>query len=400
MTGRSVTFHHSIFLMLRQTFLPLMLGTLFFAGCGKKGPEEMPPPPPREITVAQPLQSEGVDWDEYTGRVEAVENVEIRSRVDGYLTEVAFREGDLVKKGDLLFVIDPRPYEAEVRRTNGELERARAQRSLAQQEYERSASLHKNRAIAAADYDAKVTALQQAKAAIESAQAAHDKAKLNLEFCHIRSPIAGRVGQRMVTQGNLIEVGKQVLTTVVSRDPVHVYFDVDENALVRYQQLTGGWSTEKESNIPVELAVTSGNGFPFKGKLDFVDNRIEPGTGTIRLRGIFENKEDRLTPGLFARVRVPGSERYTAQLVPDTVIGTDQGNRFVLVIDEKDTAQYRKVELGPLRDGLRVIRDGLKPGERIATTGLQLVQPGMTVIPKPVSLKTSPTAATQAEQPQ
>ncbi len=380
--------------MSRTSFLPLLfVGSLFLAACGKQGPAESAAPPPREITVAQPLQSEGIDWDEFTGRIEAVENVEIRTRVDGYLTDVSFSEGDLVKKGDLLFVIDPRPYEAEVRRTAAELERAKAQLLLAEQEHDRAESLRKTRAIAAADYDTKVTAFHQAKAAVESSRAAVDIAKLNLEFCHIKSPIDGRVGQRRVTQGNLVETGKDILTTLVSQDPMYVYFNADENALLRYQKISGSWTTQGESAIPVELELADEAGFPHKGKLDFIDNRVDPGTGTIRLRGVFDNAKDRLTPGLFARVRVPGSEAYKAFLVPDAAIGTDQGKRFVLVVGADDVVEYRPVTLGPLRGGLRVIRTGLAAGEKIATTGLQLISSGAKITPKLISLESGATAS-------
>ena len=379
--------------MSRSSFLPFVLvGSLFLTACGKRGPAERPAPPPREITVAEPLRSEGVDWDEYTGRVEAIENVEIRTRVDGYLTDVSFSEGDLVKKGDLLFVIDPRPYEAEVRKSAAELERAKAQVSLSEQEYERAESLRKSRAIATSDYDAKVTAFHQAKAQVESSRAALDLAKLNLEFCHIKSPIDGRVGQRRVTQGNLVESGKEILTTLVSQDPMYVYFDADENALLRYQKVSASWSIESEGTVPVELELADETGFPHKGKLDFIDNRVDPGTGTIRLRGVFDNKSGRLTPGLFARVRVPGGEAYEAFLVPDAAIGTDQGNRFVLVVGEGDVVEYRSVTLGPLRNGLRVIRTGLSAGEKIATTGLQLISSGDKIIPKLTSLTPGATA--------
>jgi len=373
--------------------LVFSLGLLLaLAACGKKEAAGPPQRPPLEITVAEPLEREGVDWDEFTGRVAAIEVVDIRARVDGYLTEIRFRDGDEVKKGDLLYVIDPRPYMAEVKRNEADLGRARAQLDLARQEHERAESLQKSRAIAAADFDAKVTALAQAQATVESGEAALDTARLNLEFCYIKAPVAGRLSRTTVTVGNLVESGKEVLTTLVSQDPMYVYFDADENALLRYQQMSSGgagnWdAAEKSKPVPVELALANETGYPHKGRLDFVDNRVDSNTGTIRLRGVFENPKGHLTPGLFARVRVPGSAPYTARLVPDPAIGTDQGNHFVLVVDAENKVQYRRVVLGPMHGGLRVIRSGLEPGEKIATTGLQMLTSGTLIAPKPVTLE-------------
>jgi len=385
----------SPFISLPAVLRPLGLSfclILSLAACGRKAPPGPPERPPLEITVAVPLEREGVDWDEFTGRVAAIEMVDLRARVDGYLMEIRFRDGDEVKKGDLLYVIDPRPYTAEVKRHEADLNRARAQLDLARQEYDRAESLRKTRAIAAADFDAKATALAQAQAVVESGEATLDTARLNLEFCYIKAPVDGRLSRTTVTVGNLVESGKEVLTTLVSQDPMYVYFDADENALLRYQQIStggaGNWDpAEGAKPVPVELALANETGFPHKGRLDFVDNRVDPNTGTIRLRGVFENPKGHLTPGLFARVRVPGSAPYTARLVPDPAIGTDQGSHYVLVVDGENKVQYRRVTLGPLHNGLRVIRTGLEPGEKIATTGLQMLTPGTVIEPKPVSLE-------------
>lgn len=366
------------------------------AGCSKPAEQAGAQPAP-ELPVANPLQEKVIDWDVYTARVEATDNVDIRSRVGGYLSEVAFKDGDHVEKGTLLFVIDPRPYEAEVRRASGDLDQAKAQYDLAKLEYDRAESLRKKSVISSEEHDSKKTNLTQANSAIQSSEAALETAKLNLEFCRIKAPITGRVGQAMVTVGNLVQPAEKVLTTITSQDPMYVYFNADENSYLRYQELIGkkGWESAK---MPVQLERANESNYPHAGTLDFVDNRIDPSTGTIRMRGVFENKDRLLTAGLFARVRVPSSEEYEAMLIPDSAVGNDQGQTFVLVVDDKNTVQHRPVELGPLYDGLRIIRSGLKPEDRVALSGLMIARPGMQIQPKPGTISTkSAKAASEAK---
>jgi multidrug efflux system membrane fusion protein len=377
----------------------LALVGLLLAGCGKPAPEAGAPPAP-ELPVASPLQQKVTDWDIYTARVEATDIVDVRSRVGGYLSEVAFKDGDYVQKGTLLFVIDTRPYEAEVKRAAGVLEQARAQFGLAKLEYDRAASLRQKSVISSEEHDSKKANLTQANAAIQSSEAALDTATLDLEFCRIHAPISGRVGRAMVTVGNLVQPAEKVLTTIASQDPMYVYFNADENSYLRYQALLGkdGWGNGK---MPVGLERADEKNFPHTGTLDFVDNRIDPSTGTIRMRGVFENKEGLLTSGLFARVRVPASEEYEALLIPDSAIGNDQGQNYVLVVDDKNTVQNRPVEIGPLYNGLRIIRSGLQPEDRIALSGLMVARPGTVIQPKPTEIKppvTQPTVDVKVQQ--
>lgn len=370
-----------------------MAVAMMVAGCSKpaaQGPGDQPAP---ELPVASPLQEKVTDWDTYTGRVEATDIVDVRSRVSGYLVEVAFKDGQYVEKGALLFAIDPRPYEAEVKRTAGNLDQARAQYGLAKLEYDRAESLRKKSVISSEEHDSKKTNLTQAYSAIQSAEAALDTATLDLEFCQIRAPISGRVGRALVTVGNLVQPAEKVLTTITSQSPIYVYFNADENSYLRYQALLGkgGWDNAK---MPVELERANETNFPHSGVLDFVDNQIDPNTGTIRMRGVFENKDNLLTSGLFARVRVPASDEHDAILIPDSAIGNEQGQNFVLVVDDKNVVEHRPVKLGALYDGLRIIRSGLNPGEKIALSGLMIARPGMTIQPKPATIEAKPVAAT------
>lgn len=373
----------------------LALVTLLLAGCGKSAPEAGEAPAP-QLAVASPLQEKVTDWDVYTARVEATDIVDVRSRVSGYLSEVAFKDGDYVEKGTLLFVIDSRPYEAQVKRATGDLEQAKAQYGLAKLEFDRAESLRKKSVISSEEHDSKKTNLTQAYASIQSGEAALDTAKLDLEFCRIRAPISGRVGRAMVTVGNLVQPAEKVLTTIASQDPMYVYFNADENSYLRYQTLLGknSWKTSK---VPVELERANETNFPHTGSLDFVDNRIDPETGTIRMRGVFDNKDRLLTSGLFSRIRVPSSEEYDALLIPDSAVGSDQGQNYVLVVDEKNTIQHRPIEVGPLYKGLRIVRSGLKPEDKIALSGLMIARPGMTIQPKPTEIKTTSAAQPTTE---
>jgi RND family efflux transporter MFP subunit len=343
-------------------------------------------PPPQAVTVAEVPEREVTEWDEFTGRLEAVDQVEIQPRVSGYIKRVTFDEGKEVKKGEVLFEIDPRPYQAELARAEAELERARSAASLAESEVQRAVKLVEVQAISREEFDSRTSAKAQGGAAVRAAEAAVETARLNLEWTRVRSPIAGRVSNAQVTEGNLVQAGPPagaVLTTVVSVDSMYLYFDSDEQTYLRYagRARSAGGTNWRTARLPVYLGLANETGFPHQGRLDFVDNQVNPGTGTIRMRAVFTNRARALTPGLFARVKLVGTEKTKATLVRDAAIGTDQDRKFVLVVGPGDTLAYRPIEPGRLSDGLRIVTSGLKPGERIVVNGLMRVRPGMKVTP-------------------
>ena len=352
------------------------------------GRAKQPPaaPPPPAVTVAEVPQSEITEWDEFTGRLQAVDQVEIRPRVSGYIKRVAFAEGTEVKKGDILFEIDPRPYQADLAGAEAELERARSAAALAASEMKRAGTLVDVNAISREEYDSRSSAEAQGGATVRAAEAAVETARLNLEWTRVRAPIAGRVSNALVTAGNLVQAGPSdatPLTTVVSLDPMYLYFDSDEQTYLRYadRARTSGGTNWRTARLPVYLGLANESGFPHEGRLDFVDNQVDPGTGTIRTRAVFSNRSRALTPGLFARVKLVGTQKTNALLVRDAAIGTDQDRRFVLVLGPGDTLAYRPVVPGRLEDGLRIVTSGLKPGERVVVNGLMRVRPGMKVTP-------------------
>lgn len=360
----------------------LMLA-LAAAGCGDPPP---PPPPAPPVTVAPVPEREITEWDEFTGRMEAVNAVEIRPRVSGYIRRVAFNEGNGVRKGQLLFEIDPRPYQAELARAEAELERARTAASLAGREVERAQRLVAVQAISREEFDSRTSAHASGDAGVRAAEAAVAVARLNLEWTEVRSPIAGRVSRAEVTPGNLVQAGNDdasLLTTVVSMDPIYVYFESDEQTYLKYTTLAreGSRPSSRDSRTPVQMGLGNEQGFPHQGYIDFVDNQLNAAAGTIRLRAVFDNREHRFTPGLFARIRLMGSGKYPAKLVLDRAIGTDQDKKFVLVLKPDSTVEYRAVQLGRLLDDLRVISSGVEPGERIVINGMQRARPGSKVTP-------------------
>ena len=346
-------------------------------------PETAAPPPP-PVTVAPAIEREVSEWDDFTGQLEAVDMVEIRPRVSGHIQQVAFREGSEVKAGDVLFVIDPRPYATELARATAERERSRTRLALAVSEQERAERLAAVQAISREELDAKKSAVAELRAAVDVAEAAVADARLDLEWTRVRSPIAGRVGRAAVTEGNLVQAGGPAdapLTTVVSVDQMRVTFETDERTFLRYADLmrSGTRPAARAAAAPVRMGLASEPGYPHEGRLDFVDNHVDPATGTIRVRAVFSNADRQFTPGLFARVRLEGGEPHPATLVPDRAIGTDQDRKFVLVLKPDSTVDYRAVELGRLVDGLRVIEDGLEPGEQIVVSGTQRARPGTRV---------------------
>jgi membrane fusion protein, multidrug efflux system len=365
-----------------------VLGLLFVgalgAGCGTEPPA---PPPAPAVTVADVAGREITEWDEFTGRFEAVDAVEIRPRVSGYLRRVLFAEGKEVRKGEVLFEIDPRPYQADLAGAEAELERARSGAALAAREVERAQRLVTVQAISREEYDARVSAAAQGGSSVRAAQAAVAMARLNLEWTRVRAPISGRVSNAMVTEGNLVQAGPPgatLLTTVVSLDPIYVYFDSDEQTFLKYGALAraGLRQSSHVAQTPVHLGLANENGgFPHRGYVDFLDNQLDPRSGTIRTRAVFSNRERLFTPGLFARLKLVGSGRYRATLILDRAIGTDQDKKFVLIVKPDSTVDYRPIQIGRLIDGLRIVTGGLVPGDRIVVNGLQRVRPGMKVTP-------------------
>jgi RND family efflux transporter MFP subunit len=362
------------------------------AGCSPKPPA---PPPPPGVSVAPVLQRDVAEWDEFSGRLQAVDQVEIRPRVSGYIKRVTFTEGREVRKGETLFAIDPRPYQADLDRAQAQLEQARTAADLAAREVARAEKLVKVQAISREEFDSRTSAQANSVAAVRAAEAAVETARLNLEWTQVRSPIAGRVSRAEVTEGNLVQAGPPdatLLTTVVSLDSMYLYFDSDEQSYLRYAGRAAadsgkGWHSDR---LPVYMGLANETGFPHEGRLDFVDNRLDPATGTIRTRAIFSNRDRRFTPGLFARVKLVGGKREPALLVRDAAIGTDQDRKFVLVLAKGDSLAYRPVELGRLSDdGLRIVRSGLEPGEQVVVNGLMRVRPGIKVTPKVVAMKDS-----------
>lgn len=365
-----------------------LAGLLFLlaAGCQKQAPAAAGAPPAPTVTVAQPISKEVTEWDEYQGWVEAVDSVEVRARVGGYLDSVHFKEGADVEKGQLLFVIDPRPFKAALDAAMADLAQAQTRFELASNDMARAERLLKAKAISEEDADSRAKAERTAAAAIQSAQASVEMAQLNMEYTSVRAPITGRIGRKMVTEGNLVNgtmAVSSLLTTIVALDPLYCRFDADERSILKYQQLArqGGQENLRGGKWPCEMALANETGFPHKGVLDFVDNQVDPSTGTMRVRGIFSNPDHTLQPGFFARIRVPGSTAYQALLIPDLAIGSDQDQKFVLVVDAQNIAQYVPVKLGPLIDGARVVREGLHPNDWIVINGLMSVRPGSEVKP-------------------
>src|SRR5919109_2443761 len=366
----------------RKTSLGLVLALAFFINaCRRAEPVAAPPP---KVTVSQPIVREVIEWDEYTGRLESTESVEVRARVNGYLQSVHFRDGQVVKKGDLLFIIDPRPYQAEVDRVTAELQLAQARLELAKSDYARAQKLLQFRAISQEEADTRAATERQAQQSVEAARANVKAAKLNVEFTRVTAPISGRISRKLVTEGNLINGGNAestLLTTIVSLDPIYGYFEADERSYLKYMRLAKNGKNPSASGgrNPVYLALADEKGFPHKGTIDFIDNRLDPRTGTMTGRAVFPNNDLSLTPGLFGRVRLQGSAPYETLLVPDEAVGSDQSQRFVFVVNADNTVEYRAVQPGPLMHGFRVIREGLRPDDWLIVNGIQRAKAGTKV---------------------
>ncbi|SDL05370.1 membrane fusion protein, multidrug efflux system [Modicisalibacter muralis] len=354
--------------------------------------------PAVEVGVAQVVQHKITEWDEFTGRLEAPESVEIRPRVSGFIDTVNFDAGSTVQKGDVLFEIDPRPFEVEVRRLEAEFEQAQANLERAANEARRGERLKASNAISTERAEARISEAQQARAQVAAIGAELDAARLELSFTQVRAPIDGHIGRAEVTAGNLVGAGQTLLTTLVSTDRVYAYFNLDERTYLEYQALIQ--QGERGQASPVYLGLAGEPGYPHLGHIDFIDNQVDPMTGTIRGRAVFDNDAGLFTPGLFARLKLVGSARYDAVLIQETAVGTDLDHKFVLVLDDQQKVSYRQVELGPKVAGLRIVRDGLAPGDRIVVNGLQRVRSGMTVSPEIVPMANAATLARLERQQQ
>ena len=358
-----------------RPLIPLF--ALALTSCGDK-------PPP--VTVAQPVKRTVTDWDEFTGRFEAVEEVQVRARVGGFVTSVEFRDGAFVRAGDLLYVIDSRPFEAVAAQADGQLSDARAKAELAKRDLDRGLSLVQSSAVSEQVVDQRRQALQAAHAAETIAEGALKAAQLNIEFSHVMAPISGRVSRHLVSAGNLVqgsEGSSTLLTSIVSLDPIYIYFDVDEATYQRNSKLwfEGKRPSSRDTANPVQVTLTGETKPSHDGKMDFLDNRLDVSTGTLRSRAVIPNKDLSILPGQFGRVRLIGSSPYEALLLPDTAIATDQSRKIVFVVTADNTVEAKPVVLGPLDEGLRVIREGIKAEDKVIIEGLQRARVGAKVSP-------------------
>ena len=369
--------------------LAAVLSVVLSSGCARTAAQPGEPPPSK-VTVAKVAPQDVTEWDEFTGRLEAVNSVSVRPRVSGYVSAVRFEEGAIVRRGDPLFLIDPRPFEAEVDRLRAELNRARATVRRAKSELDRAGRLASENAMSHEEQERRASFAEESSAQVAAVEAALRAAELNLEFTRITSPIDGRVGRAIVTQGNLVSSGPgeaTILTTVVSLDPIYATFDADEQAFLQYAAMARKAAGAKgQGALPIRLALASDRNFPIEGKLNFLDNQIDPATGTIRARAIFRNADRSLTPGLFVRLQLPKATQRAGLLIQDRAVGTDLDKRFVYVVKPDHTIEYRGVELGPLVNGLRVVRSGVNDGDLVVVNGLQRVRPGVKVEPVIVAM--------------
>ncbi|AIL61413.1 multidrug efflux RND transporter periplasmic adaptor subunit MexE [Pseudomonas alkylphenolica] len=387
---------------MEQSLKPLryplaLLAVLVMSACGRT-PEAVQAPAAAKVSVAKVLEQPINEWDEFTGRLEAPETVEVRPRVSGQIDQVAFTEGAQVKQGDLLFQIDPRPFQAEVRRLEAQLQQARATAIRSENEARRGERLRSSNAISAELAESRSSAAAEARAGVAAIQAQLDLARLNLSFTRVTAPISGRVSRAQFTAGNIVSADVTPLTSVVSTDKVYAYFDADERVYLKYTQLAR--NGQRGQSTPVYLGLSNETGNPHLGQMNFVDNQVNPKTGTIRGRAVFDNSDGQFTPGLYARLKLVGSATYSAVLINDEAVGTDLGKKFVLVMDKDNKAAYRAVELGPKLEGLRIVRSGLSKEDRIVVKGLQRVRPGSPVDPQDTPMASDATIAALAQQRQ
>jgi RND family efflux transporter MFP subunit len=387
-----------------RKFAALLAIATLVASCSEQQQQAGAPPPPA-VTVAKPVKRTVVDYDEYVGRFTAINAVEVRARVSGYLDKVHFKDGQIVKQGDLLFTIDKRPFQNSLDQARANLVQAQSNLAFTESDYTRGQQLVRDKTITEQTFEQRAQAFRNAKASVANAEAALRQAELDLEFTDLRAPIEGRIGDRRVSPGNLVTGGTggntTLLAMIVSTDPIYFEFTFDEASYLRYQRLatTGKDVASRNAGVQVAIKLIDENDFDHEGRMDFVDNVIDRSTGTIRGRAVFANPKEVFTPGMFARVRVPGTPPYEGLLVPDVAIGTEQARRFVMVIDDQDTARPKYVTLGQVtKDGLRVVKDGIGPDDRIVISGLMQARPGQKVRPEEPKPSPAPGGSPQASK--
>ncbi|WP_324615546.1 efflux RND transporter periplasmic adaptor subunit [Halomonas salipaludis] len=371
----------------------MAVGLVLLAGCDSQADNAQQAPPPPQVSVADVVVESVRFWDEFTGRIEAVETVELRPRVTGYIDSIHYTEGQSVEAGEVLFVIDQRPYQAALALAEADLERARARAELARSEAARAETLAQTRAISREELDQRRAAAAQSNAEVLAARAALDTASLNMAFTEVRAPISGRTGRALVTVGNLVSEATP-LTSIVSLDQVHVYFYSDERAYLNYDAMarSGERASSRDERTPVRVGLASDESYPYQGEVDFVDNRLDAAAGTILMRAVLDNSEGRFAPGMFARVQLLGSGSQQAILIDDKAVLTDQDRKYVYVVDDEGIAQRRDVQLGRMAEGLRVVASGLESGDRVVVRGTQRIFfPGMEVAAESVDMR-GPTA--------
>jgi RND family efflux transporter MFP subunit len=368
-----------------------LLFCLGLMGCSR-AESNVPAPGPLTVMVSKPVQQQVTDYAEYTGRIAAVDSVDVRARVSGYLDKINFKEGLLVKKGDVLFEIDPRPFKALVDSSKGELAANEALLKKAKADNTRNKNAAKTvGAVSPQDLDLTQAAEDQAIAVVAKSKASLETNQLNLDFTKVTSPIDGRISRYNLTVGNLVAQDQTLLTTIVSVNPMYAYFDVDEHTVLQVRRMIreGKVKSARDIDWPVFLSLANEENFPHKGTINFVDNQINPKTGTLRLRGVFPNDNEVLSPGFFARIHLPIGFPHDALLISDRAIDTDQGQKIVYAVDKDNKVLVRPIRTGALHDGLRVIEDGLQPDDRVVVAGLQLVRPGASVEAKLVAMPRS-----------
>jgi RND family efflux transporter MFP subunit len=375
---------HSVAFMknyLVPCLLPILAATTL-TSCSRTSPSA---PPLLNVTISQPHEATVTNWDEYPGHVEAVETVEIRPRVSGYIDSIHFQDGAEVKAGDLLFVIDPRSYEADLERAQADRQRAETHLELVQNDFKRAEGLRGTKAISEEEYDNRSKAVRAAEADLAAARAGEAVARINLDYTQIKAPITGRIGRRLVTAGNFVQLqgsggAATTLATIVSLDPIYCYFDADEQAYLRYRgNGSASQPADARNSIPCELALVNEEGYPHKGRVDFFDNEVNPATGTIRMRAVFSNENRALIPGLFTKVRLSAGPPQKTLLVPDVAIGSDQGYKFVYVVDKDNAVEVRSIETGRAHGALRSVLKGLTVQDRVVVNGLMMLRPGVKV---------------------
>jgi RND family efflux transporter MFP subunit len=360
----------------------LLATSMALLSCNKQAPAPESQPPP--VTIAKPVQKEIVEWDYYTGRTEAVENVNITPRVSGYIDNITFKAGDSVNKADLLFVIDPRPYRASLDQAQAQLREAEANQQLQDANFARQDKLRQTGVIAKEDFDTALSNKNQAVARVLAARASVESAQLNLTFTQVTSPVRGLISRELVTVGNLVQADTTLLTNIVSVDPIYAYFNVDERSVLNYEKQVreGKMADARSAAVPVYLQLENENGFPHQGSIDFINNQFSSSTGTLQVRGLFPNANRVLIAGSFVRIRVAGTPLHSALLVSDRAVGTDQGQKFVLVVGNENVVAVKPVELGPEAEGLRVVRSGLTGDDEVIVNGIVNARPGSKVSPQ------------------